>query len=174
MTAYLLLMPGIPMLFQGQEFAASTPFFYFADPGTALSRDVREGRRSFLAQFPSLATSEMQAKLVDPGDIGTFRRSVLDLGERHRHAAIYALHRDLLALRRADLVLGRRPCRIDGAELTDDAWVLRFFSEGGADRGVCTRIYGLSIDCLQPRDEPRLPHGYPRVLRQHRSASNPA
>jgi maltooligosyltrehalose trehalohydrolase len=154
MTAYLLLMPGIPMLFQGQEFAASTPFFYFADPGTELSRDVREGRRSFLAQFPSLATSEMQAKLVDPGDIGTFRRSVLDLGERHRHAAIYALHRDLLALRRADLVLGRRPCRIDGAELTDEAWVLRFFSEGGADRLL---IVNLGHDLLLgPAPEPLL------------------
>jgi hypothetical protein len=67
---------------------------FFADPGTELSRDVREGRGSFLAQFPSLATSEMQAKLADPGDIDTFRRSVLDLGERQRHAAIYALHRD--------------------------------------------------------------------------------
>jgi maltooligosyltrehalose trehalohydrolase len=154
MTAYLLLMPGIPMLFQGQEFAASTPFFYFADPGTELSRDVCRGRRSFLAQFPSLATSEMQAKLVDPGDIDTFGRSVLDLGERHRHAAIYALHRDLLALRRADLVLGRRPCRIDGAELTDEAWVLRFFSEGGADRLL---IVNLGRDLLLgPAPEPLL------------------
>ncbi len=98
MTAYLLLMPGIPMLFQGQEFAASSPFFYFADPGIELSPGVREGRRTFLAQFPSLATSEMQAQLADPGDIETFRRSVLDLGERQRHASIYALHRDLLAL----------------------------------------------------------------------------
>ena len=135
MTAYLLLMPGIPMLFQGQEFAASSPFFYFADHQSALSRDVREGRRRFLAQFPSLATSEMQAKLTDPGDIDTFRRSVLDLGERERHAAIYALHRDLLALRRTDPVLGKRPCRIDGAALTDEAWMLRFFSESGGDAG---------------------------------------
>jgi len=147
-------MPGIPMLFQGQEFAASSPFFYFADPGTELSRDVREGRRSFLAQFPSLATSEMQAKLADPGQIDTFRRSVLDLGERHRHAAIYALHHDLLALRRADPVLGRRPCRIDGAELTDEAWMLRFFSESGADRLL---IVNLGRDLLLgPAPEPLL------------------
>ncbi len=82
MTAYLLLMPGIPMLFQGQEFGASSPFFYFADHEIGLSHDVREGRRLSLAQFPSLATSEMRAELADPGDIDTFRRSVLDLGER--------------------------------------------------------------------------------------------
>jgi maltooligosyltrehalose trehalohydrolase len=154
MTAYFLLMPGIPMLFQGQEFAASSPFFYFADHEIDLSRDVREGRCSFLGQFPSLATSEMQAKLADPGDINTFRRSVLDLGERQRHASIYALHRDLLALRRADPVLGRRPCRIDGAALTDEAWMLRFFSESGADRLL---VVNLGRDLLLgPAPEPLL------------------
>jgi maltooligosyltrehalose trehalohydrolase len=41
MTAYLLLMPGIPMLFQGQEFAASAPFFYFADPRRAVAQRPR-------------------------------------------------------------------------------------------------------------------------------------
>jgi maltooligosyltrehalose trehalohydrolase len=154
MTAYFLLMPGIPMLFQGQEFGASSPFFYFADHEIELSHDVREGRRSFLAQFPSLATSEMQAKLVDPGDIDTFRRSVIDLGERQRNASIYALHRDLLALRRTDTVLGRRPCRIDGAALTDEAWMLRFFSQSGADRVL---IVNLGRDLLLgPVPEPLL------------------
>ena len=154
MTAYLLLMPGIPMLFQGQEFAASAPFFYFADPCNELSRSVREGRRTFLAQFPSLATNQMQAKLTDPGDTETFRRSVLDLGERQRHASSYALHRDLLALRRMDPVLGQRPCRIDGVALTEDAWVLRFFSEGGIDRLL---IVNLGRDLLLgPAPEPLL------------------
>jgi maltooligosyltrehalose trehalohydrolase len=154
MTAYLLLMPGIPMLFQGQEFAASNPFLYFADPCIELSPGVREGRRTSLAQFPSLATSEMQAKLADPGDIETFRRSVLDLGERQRHSSIYALHRDLLALRRTDPVLGARPCRIEGAALTDEAWMLRFFSESGADRLL---IVNLGRDLLLgPAPEPLL------------------
>ena len=154
MTAYLLLMPGIPMLFQGQEFGASSPFFYFADHKIGLSHDVREGRRLSLAQFPSLATSEMRAELADPGDIDTFRRSVLDLGDRQRHASIYALHRDLLELRRTDLVLGQRPCQIDGAALTDEAWMLRFFSKSGADRLL---IVNLGRDLLLgPAPEPLL------------------
>jgi maltooligosyltrehalose trehalohydrolase len=154
MTAYFLLMPDIPMLFQGQEFGASSPFFYFADHETELSRDVREGRRRSLAQFPSLATSEMRAELADPGDIDTFRRSVIDLGERQRHASIYALHRDLLELRRTDPVLGQRPCRIDGAALTDEAWMLRFFSQSGADRLL---IVNLGRDLLLgPAPEPLL------------------
>jgi maltooligosyltrehalose trehalohydrolase len=154
MTAYFLLMPGIPMLFQGQEFGASSPFFYFADHEIELSHDIREGRRRDLAQFPSLATSEMRAELADPGDIDTFRRSVLDLGERRRHASIYALHRDLLKLRRTDPVLGQRPCRIDGAALTDEAWMLRFFAESGADRLL---IVNLGRDLLLgPAPEPLL------------------
>ena len=154
MTAYFLLMPGIPMLFQGQEFGASSPFFYFSDHETELSHDVREGRRRSLAQFPSLATSEMRGALTDPGNIDTFRRSVLDLGERQRHASIYALHRDLLELRRTDPVLRQRPCRIDGAALTDEAWMLRFFSESGADRLL---IVNLGRDLLLgPAPEPLL------------------
>src|SRR5208282_5793226 len=72
MTAWFLLMPGIPMLFQGQEFGASSPFFYFADHEIELTDDVRDGRRTFLAQFPSLASRKMQAELVDPGDVNTF------------------------------------------------------------------------------------------------------
>jgi maltooligosyltrehalose trehalohydrolase len=154
MTAYLLLMPGIPMLFQGQEFAASSPFFYFADHEIALSRDIREGRHRELAQFPSLATSEMRAQFADPGDIDTFRRSVLDFSERQRHALIYALHRDLLELRRTDPVFGQRPCRVDGAALTDEAWMLRFFSSNGADRLL---IVNLGRDLLLgPTPEPLL------------------
>jgi maltooligosyltrehalose trehalohydrolase len=154
MTAYLLLMPGIPMLFQGQEFGASSPFFYFADHEAGLARLVRAGRAASLAQFPTLATAGMQAELVDPGEVTTFHRSVLDFGERERHASVYALHRDLLALRRNDPVLGYRPCRVDGAVLGDDAWLLRFFAEDGADRLL---IINLGRDLhLDPAPEPLL------------------
>jgi maltooligosyltrehalose trehalohydrolase len=154
MTAYFLLMPGIPMLFQGQEFGASTPFFYFADHETELARAVRDGRGTFLAQFPSLSSDEMQAQLADPGDISTFRRSVLDHGERQRNGAIYALHRDLLALRREDSVLARRPGRIDGAVLADEAWMLRFFDQDGGDRLLIVNLGGDLV--LDPAPEPLL------------------
>ena len=101
----------------------------------------------------------MQAQLADPSDIDTFRRSVLDLGERRQHAAAYALHRDLLALRRTDPVLGRRPCRVDGAALSDEAWVLRFFSEtsDGASPDDRLLIVNLGRDLrLEPAPEPLL------------------
>jgi maltooligosyltrehalose trehalohydrolase len=47
MTALLLLMPGSPMLFQGQEFSASAPFLFFADHEPTLAAAIREGRSAF-------------------------------------------------------------------------------------------------------------------------------
>jgi maltooligosyltrehalose trehalohydrolase len=154
MTGFLLLMPGIPLLFQGQEFAASTPFLYFADFQNDLGRSVRQGRRSFLAQFPSLESEDMQARLGNPADPETFRRSQLDNSERERHTEAYALHHDLLALRRDDLVLGCRPCRAEGAVISENAWLLRYTAMMGQDRLL---IVNLGADLpLAPIAEPLL------------------
>ena len=101
MTALLLLGPWTPLLFQGQEFASSGPFLYFADHAGELAPAVRQGRAEFLAQFPSIAAGPLD-QLPDPGDRATFERCKLDTGEREVHADALALHRDLLALRRDD------------------------------------------------------------------------
>jgi maltooligosyltrehalose trehalohydrolase len=126
LTALLLLGPQTPMLFQGQEFAASSPFLYFADHTPELMQLVRKGRAEFLGQFASLKRSHMAELFIDPGDPRTFERSRLDHAERDRHGPIFALHRDLLALRRDDAVL-REPdtATIDGAVLAREAFVLR-------------------------------------------------
>lgn len=135
LTALMLLAPGTPLLFQGQEFAASSPFLFFADHRPELAKLVRKGRGEFLTQFPSLALPEVQALLTDPADPATFERSKLDLSERPRHAAAYALHRDLLRLRREDPVFrSQRRGGVDGAVLGAEAFVLRFFGEAGDDR----------------------------------------
>ena len=104
MTALLLLAPATPMLFQGQEFAASAPFRFFADFSPEMAALVREGRAKFLSQFPSIASPEMIARLSDPTDAHTFEQCKLDHAERASHAEAYALHRDLLRLRREDPV----------------------------------------------------------------------
>jgi maltooligosyltrehalose trehalohydrolase len=131
MTAVLLLSPSTPMLFQGQEFAASARFLYFADHGPELARAVRTGRAEFLRQFPSVVDFEAQGGMDDPCSLATFNASVIDSTERHLHAEVYALHHDLLRIRREDPVV-RRQGRdgLDGAVLTDRAFVLRFFSPG--------------------------------------------
>ncbi len=129
MTALLLLGPQTPMLFQGQEFAASAPFLYFADHNPDLARSVRKGRGEFLAQFPNIALAEIREQLTDPADPSTFERCKLDFTDRQRHAAAYALHRDLLELRRDDPVISRQgDAGIDGAVLGDAAFAIRFFA----------------------------------------------
>jgi maltooligosyltrehalose trehalohydrolase len=132
-TALLLLGPGTPMLFQGQEFAASTPFLYFADHNPELAKKVAEGRREFLSQFPSL--SGAGSALPEPEDAATFRRCKLDFADVERHRHMYELHRDLIALRRSDAVVtGDRRVRIDGAVLGPEAFVLRYFGFADDDR----------------------------------------
>lgn len=86
-TALLLLGPWTPFVFQGQEYAASTPFLYFADHKPGIAEAVMQGRREFLSQFPSLATEEMRVYLADPGSEDTFLRSKLDFRERRTNAA---------------------------------------------------------------------------------------
>ncbi|HWS55067.1 MAG TPA: DUF3459 domain-containing protein, partial [Pyrinomonadaceae bacterium] len=157
MTALLLLAPSTPMLFQGQEFAASGPFLYFADHEPALAEKVREGRTEFLAQFPSLATAETRACLAAPHDPATFERCKLDLSERERHSQVYALHRDLLRLRREDPVFSLQRRRgLDGAVLGPEAFVLRFFDdEGGAGDRLLAVNLGADLR-LDPAPEPLL------------------
>src|SRR5262249_25705014 len=130
-TALFLLAPQTPMLFQGQEFCASSPWTFFADHNPELAQLVKRGRAEFLAQFPSLATPAMAACLPDPGDRATFERCNLDLDERQRQRWAGNLHADRLRLRREDAVFsGRRRTGVDGAVLGPEALVLRFFGDG--------------------------------------------
>ena len=155
MTALMLLAPGTPMLFQGQEFAASSPFLYFADHGTGLGENVKKGRREFLRQFRSLTVQEMQGRFADPTDPQTFKRCKLDMSECRRHAHAYALHRDLLNLRRKDPVFhAQRPLGVDGAVLGQAAFVLRFFDARGDDRLLVIN-FGRDLR-LDPSPEPLL------------------
>lgn len=143
MTAYLLLSPGTPLLFQGQEFAASSPFLFFADHKPELMQSVRSGRAEFLSQFPTIATHEIRASLADPGADGTFQRCKLDFSERERHREAYALHCDLLRLRREDPVFSaQRGGGVDGAVLSPAAFVLRYFGEASGDRLLLINLGG--------------------------------
>jgi maltooligosyltrehalose trehalohydrolase len=113
LTALLLLGPNTPLLFQGEEFAASAPFLYFADHKPELAALVAKGRQDFLKQFPSVTTS------AKPGDPATFERCKLDHSEREKNSQAVAMHRDLLRLR-------REASRVDGAVIGEGAFLLRF------------------------------------------------
>ena len=155
LTAVLLLGPNTPMLFQGQEFGATTPFLYFCDLSEAVLKTLRKGRNKSLAQFRSLAMPEMQALLTDPGDPATFTASRLNFSERQTNAGMYKMHKDLLALRRDDLVFRQqRKGAFDGAVVGLDAFVLRFFGREHGDRLLLVNL-GRDLH-LDPVPEPLL------------------
>jgi maltooligosyltrehalose trehalohydrolase len=155
MTALMLLLPGTPMLFMGQEFASSAPFHYFADHEPGLAEKVRRGRAEFLAQFRSIATRETRTRLPDPGAPETFERCKLDFAERDGHREVYEMHRDLLRLRREDAAFSaQEPRGLDGAVLGAEAFVLRFFGREGRDRLLVVNL-GADLS-LNPAPEPLL------------------
>ncbi|MBX6315224.1 MAG: malto-oligosyltrehalose trehalohydrolase [Isosphaeraceae bacterium] len=155
MTAVLLLAPGTPMLFQGQEYAASTPFHYFSDLAAELREPTRQARFAFLSQFPSQALPESRTLIPDPFDPATFACSKLDPSERTRNLQALFLHRDLIRLRREDPVLRRQGADgLDGAVLAPEAFVIRYFSGSGEDRLL---VVNLGADLhLAPITEPLL------------------
>jgi maltooligosyltrehalose trehalohydrolase len=135
MTALLLLGPNTPLLFQGQEFAASTPFFYFADHKPDLAKEVKFGRAEFLTQFRRLDHAGLVDEIPDPADPATFEMSKLDLSEREKHGKIYRMHKDLIALRKSDPAFRQqRRGGVDGAVLGERAFILRYFAGDAADR----------------------------------------
>jgi maltooligosyltrehalose trehalohydrolase len=153
LTALTLLTPCTPLLFQGQEFAASAPFLYFARHGEELDALIRKGRHEFLLQFPNIASTEGGKLLASPADEQTFLQCKLDHAERERHAPVVHMHRDLLRLRREDPVLSRSEReRMHGAVLGPEAFLLRFLDEGGDDRLIVVNL-GATLP-LHPMSEP--------------------
>ena len=136
LTTLLLLAPQTPILFQGQEFAASTPFLYFADHKPELAPLVAKGRREFLTQFPSIDV----AKTAAPEAMETFLACKLRWEERDEETV--AFHRELLRMRRDEHLIG-------AAVLRDALFVLRF-----ASRLLLVNL-GDDVD-LVPVDEPLL------------------
>ncbi|MGE0876963.1 MAG: DUF3459 domain-containing protein, partial [Burkholderiales bacterium] len=104
--ACLLLAPHVPLLFMGEEFAASTPFLYFCDFEPGLARAVAEGRRREFARFVDFGGDEARERLPDPGSAQTFEASKLRWSERDKgaHGERLALVGELLALRHRHVV----------------------------------------------------------------------
>lgn len=153
MTTLLLLGPWTPLIFQGDEFAASAPFVFFADHEPELAAAVAEGRRQFLSQFPSIREATRETPLIAPHAPETFAACILDHGERTRNHATWQLHRDLLAIRRTHEAI-RAQGPVDGAVLAPHAFVLRSRAAAGAatdgDRLLVVNLdrAPLELECL--------------------------
>ena len=101
LSTLLLLAPQTPLLFMGQEWAASTPFLFFTDHADELGRKVTEGRRQEFGAFAAFADSASREAIPDPQDPATFERSRLQWDEVQRspHAGIHRLYQRLLEVR---------------------------------------------------------------------------
>jgi maltooligosyltrehalose trehalohydrolase len=118
-AALVVCSPFVPMLFQGEEYAASSPFLYFSDHvDPEIGRAVSEGRRREFAAF-----GWSPEEVPDPQDAATFEQSKLDWSEldREPHRGMLEWHRQVISLRRSipaltDGQLDRVGVRIDGCQ----------------------------------------------------------
>jgi maltooligosyltrehalose trehalohydrolase len=96
-AALLLLSPFVPMLFQGEEWGARTPFQFFTDHNEELGRLVAEGRAREFSAF------KWQGEVPNPQDPETFLRSKLNWQEPSEplHAELLEWHRQLIQLRQS-------------------------------------------------------------------------
>jgi maltooligosyltrehalose trehalohydrolase len=113
-AALVLLSPYVPLLFMGEEYGETSPFFYFIDHGDAdLIEAVRSGRKR---EFEGIGRHEEQ---IDPQAEETFVRSRLDWAKRDslEGARLLSVYRELLALRREEPALkpGASETHVQGA-----------------------------------------------------------
>ncbi len=104
--AILLLAPQTPLIFMGEEWAASSPFLYFCDFHGELATAVTQGRRREFSRFAKFRDPQSQAQIPDPNDPASFSRSLLDWEEINRdpHREQLALYHELLAIRQREIL----------------------------------------------------------------------
>lgn len=114
-SVLLLTAPETPLLFMGQEWAASSPFLYFTDHHDALGALVTAGRREEFRHFSAFSDPAVREQIPDPQSASTFTASDLRWDERRTgvHAATLRLYEALLALRGTEPALrGGAPCEV--------------------------------------------------------------
>ncbi|HEX8599070.1 MAG TPA: malto-oligosyltrehalose trehalohydrolase [Chloroflexia bacterium] len=131
-SALLLLAPYTPLLFQGQEWAAGTPFLYFTHHNPELGKLVTEGRRSEFASFKGFRGEEVP----DPQAASTFMASKLNWHEVEEgaHGQTLALYRELLRLRiTLPAFKERRRTNFRSSQVSTNAVAMRYLSSTGGD-----------------------------------------
>ena len=155
-SALLLILPYTPLIFMGQEFAASSRFYYFTDHHGELGREISRGRRSEYARIAGIEEGHLP-ETPDPQAEETFAESKLELTERADGggAQTWAMHRELLSLRREDPVLSRQDRHAMRATSHGDVLILHLWH--GRDERIAVANFGVAVDatpeaCGIPRD----------------------
>ncbi len=143
-SALLLLAPQTPLLFMGQEWAASAPFHFFTDHAEPLGSQVTRGRLAEFAHFEAFQNAATLERIPDPQAPATFAASRPDWAERNAgvHAATLRLYRALLALRREHPALARDPDAGHDARALDADTILLTRTAGGARLTALVRLRG--------------------------------
>jgi maltooligosyltrehalose trehalohydrolase len=137
LAALVFLAPSPPLLFMGEEWAASTPFLFFCDFEPELAHAVTDGRRREFASFPEFADEQVRETIPDPSAPQTFAASVLRWEERSEpdHARMLAFTRSVLAARhRAIVPIAARLRGVDASveRIGEAAFALRWDLGDGA------------------------------------------
>jgi maltooligosyltrehalose trehalohydrolase len=151
LTALLLTAPETPLLFMGQEWAATTPFLYFTDHNPELGRLVTIGRRNEFSRFEAFRDETTRSRIPDPQARETFEASRLRWEEcgQPAHAAVRALYRALLSLRRTEPALASS-MGADAAAPDADTVVIRRGERPGERLMVVARLRGAGTVDLAP------------------------
>jgi len=145
----LLFMPATPLLFMGQEWAASSPFRYFTDHEPQLGRLVTEGRRR---EFGSFGGFGPDAVVPDPQSEATFMASKLHWSEiEGAHARVLSFYRQMIAFRHEDPVMNATVDAEIAAVANGDVLVVRRSSPQGilvlvANVGVASVALATFVD----------------------------
>ena len=136
LIACMLLAPQVPLLFMGEEFAASTPFLFFCDFGPELADAVTRGRREEFARFARFSAPSAREAIPDPIAMSTFMASKLEWNEAHQPpgAQWRAFYRHCLALRRQYIVPRLDGLRGSGTFRIEHEALLRVEWEGRGSR----------------------------------------
>ena len=150
-TLLLAAVPSSVLLFQGQEWGASSPFLYFTDHEPELGAHITKGRREELGAFSAFADPAARDRIPDPQAPSTRDRSVLRWDELReaRHASLLALHRAVLTLRREHPVLSSPDARAEVGLHGGALRVRRVLADG-----ACTFVWNVGevpIACPEGR-----------------------
>ena len=158
-STLLLFLPMTPLLFMGQEWAASAPFLFFTDHDPELGRKVSEGRREEFKSFEAFKTEEGRKSIPDPQQEETFLRSKLDWSERDRdeHGRVLRLYQRLLDLRRTDPVWRANAGARRGLSAQANGNVLTVRRQGTAGTRILMMNFGDAPVPIDPSAAGRLP-----------------
>ena len=151
LAAIYLLLPQIPMMFMGEEWAATTPFPFFSDYHGELAEAVRRGRCEQLKNLDPAPTEGELRRAPNPQAESTFRSAQLQWGEldEPQHAATLARYKRLIQVRRerivpalAGLAADCGSFRVIGPRALEAEWTLADEAKLKLAANLCERAQG--------------------------------